>query len=74
MMQPATSYRWDKDLNSKLIEKMPSSVTGAIFSKDADGINKAVVTCIGVLPPIDVAKGQVIEMNLDGKNKKQVYS
>ena len=64
-------YRWDKNLDPKLIQKMPSCVTGATFSKDADGSSKAIVTCIGVLPPIDVAKGKVIEISLDGKNKKQ---
>lgn len=65
-------YRWDKNLNATLIQNMPSPVTGAIFSKDSDKTNEAVLTCIGVMAPIDVAKGKVIKLGLKGKNKKQV--
>ncbi len=67
-------YRWDKDLNSTLLQTMPSPVTGAIFSKGADNKNEAVLTCIGVMAPINVAKGKVIQMSLDGnsKNRKEL--
>jgi hypothetical protein len=65
-------YRWDKNLNAKLIQNMSSPITGAIFLKNSDGTNEAVLTCIGVMAPIDVAIGKVIKFSLDGKNKKQV--
>ncbi len=61
-------YKWDKDLKAKFVTKMPSAVTGVIFPDKTD---QAVVTCIGVMPPIDVAKGKVIEIDLSGKNKQQ---
>lgn len=62
-------YQWDSSLKAKFIQKMPSSVTGAIFP--GDKTNDAILTCIGVLPPFDIAKGEVIEISLDGKNNKQ---
>jgi hypothetical protein len=65
-------YRWDKNLNSKLIKRMPSAVTGAIFSKNADNTNQAVLTCIGVMAPIDVSTGKVVQFNLDSKAEKLI--
>ncbi|MGZ3929644.1 MAG: FG-GAP-like repeat-containing protein [Mucilaginibacter sp.] len=64
-------YRWDEKLNSKLIQAFPSPVTGAVFAKNPDNTNEATVTCIGVMAPIDVAKGKVIQIGLDGKGKNQ---
>ena len=64
-------YRWDQNLNSKLIRTMPSPVTGAIFSKDANNKNEAVLTCIGVMAPINVAKGKVIQVSIEGNSKDQ---
>lgn len=63
-------YRWDKNLNGKLLRKMPSGVTDAAFSKGGNK-NEVAITCIGVLPPINVAKGKVITFNLDKDLKKQ---
>ena len=63
-------YRWDKTLNAKLVHKMPSTITGAIFSQNADHINEAVLTCIGILPPVDIAKGKVIKISLAGKKEE----
>jgi hypothetical protein len=62
-------YKWDKKLNSKLVKSMPSPVTGVIFNKDADNSESAILTCIGVMAPINVAKGKVIEVKLNGKVK-----
>ena len=64
-------YRWDKDLNVTLLGKMPSAVTGAIFSKGAHNSNEAVITCIGILPPVELAKGKVVKLNLDRDIKRQ---
>src|ERR1700743_1793661 len=64
-------YRWDKNLNSTLIRTMPSPVTGAIFSKGKHNSNEAVITCIGILPPVELAKGKVVQLNLDGDTKHQ---
>ena len=34
-------------------------------------MNDAVLTCIGVLPPLDIEKGKVVQIGLDAKNKAQ---
>jgi len=60
-------YRWDKDLRPTLVQKLASPVTGAVFSQNDKKGNEAVVTTIGVMAPIDVAKGQVVKINLDSK-------
>lgn len=64
-------YRWDQDLNSTLLLTMKSPITGAIFSKGPDNKNEAVLTCIGVLPPLEIYKGKVIKVSLDGNTKTQ---
>jgi hypothetical protein len=64
-------YRWDQSLNSKLLLTTQSPVTGAIFSKGADNKNEVVLTCIGVLPPLEIYKGKVIQVSLDGNTKTQ---
>jgi len=61
-------YQWDKNLRSKLIQKMPTAVTGAIFPEKA---NEAILTCIGMLPPLDIEKGQVVQIDLSAKSKVQ---
>lgn len=61
-------YQWNKNLKSKLIQKMPSSVTGAIFLEKT---NEAILTCIGMLPPLDIEKGKVVQIRLETKNKEQ---
>ncbi|MDF2430626.1 MAG: hypothetical protein JWP44_257 [Mucilaginibacter sp.] len=67
-------YNWDKNLKPKLIQTLPSAVTGATFLKNTDSTTKAVITCIGVMAPINVAMGKVIQFNLNGnvKGGKQV--
>jgi FG-GAP-like repeat len=62
-------YKWDKNLNSKLVKNMPSPVTGAFFIKNANNSEDAILTCIGVMAPINVAKGKVIQVSLNGKVK-----
>lgn len=61
-------FAWDAALNKKLVRKMPSPVTGGLFP-NGGGSNTGIFTCIGVLPPMDIAKGQLIQLNLDGKSK-----
>jgi hypothetical protein len=64
-------YRWDENLNATLVRKMNSAVTGALFTQNAQKQTEAVLTCIGVMPPIDVAKGQVVKFDLNNKNSKE---
>ena len=59
-------YAWDANLNNTLVRKMPSPVTSANFFK-AEGKNKGVFTCIGVLPPNDYLKGELEQLDLDTK-------
>jgi len=57
-------FVWDNDLNAKLLRKMSSPVTNILFPGKSD--QPAVVTTIGILPPIDIARGKVMQLNLDG--------
>jgi len=59
-------FEWDKDLNFRLVKRTESPVTGMIFPKTSDNKNIAVITTIGVLPPLDIAKGKVVQMDLNG--------
>lgn len=65
-------FVWNNNLDPKLIKKMFSPVTGIIFSDNTGNSNTGVVTCIGVLPPLDIARGKVIQMNLNGTGKDTV--
>lgn len=65
-------YTWDADLNLKVARKMSSPVTGGLFPQNADKSNTGIFTCIGVLPPLDVAKGKVIQISLDNKTKDTI--
>ncbi|WP_214653023.1 FG-GAP repeat domain-containing protein [Mucilaginibacter segetis] len=58
-------FKWDKNLNPTLIKQMPSPVTDAFFTQ-----NTGVFTCIGVLPPNDYLKGDLLQLNLDGRSVK----
>jgi hypothetical protein len=55
--------KWDGRLNATLVKEMPSAVTAANFYQSA-GLNKAIFTCIGVLPPNDYLKGTLEDINL----------
>jgi hypothetical protein len=63
---------WDNNLNSKLVRKMASPVTGAMFFKNDANVNTGIFTCIGVLPPLDQEKGKVIQLTLDNNTKDSV--
>ena len=64
-------YRWDEQLNPTLVDTTKSPVTGAMFSKDAQNNNEAVLTSIGAMAPVDIAKGQVVKISLYGKTKSK---
>ena len=61
-------YKWDANLNSTLVHHFDSPVTGAEYFKAADGSNTAVITCIVDLPPTNLYRGKVYQLNLDAKN------
>jgi hypothetical protein len=65
-------FEWDSNLKPKLIKKFQSPVTGIIFPDSASKTNTGIVTTIGILPPLDIAKGKVVQMDLDGKSKDTV--
>ncbi len=65
-------FVWDNNLNSKLVKKMSSPVTGGLFPKNADNSNVGIFTCIGILPPLELAKGKVIQLNLDGNTRDTI--
>jgi hypothetical protein len=61
-------YKWDKTLKPTLVSKLSSAATGAIFSKTINSTNEGIFTCIGILPPLDISKGQIIKYDLTKKN------
>jgi hypothetical protein len=65
-------FEWDAKLNSKLIYHFDSPVTGATYLKTPTGTNTAIVTCIGNLPPVNLATGKVysLSLNADQKNSQ----
>jgi hypothetical protein len=65
-------YKWDAGLNSKLVGKFDSPVTGINYFDKPDGTNTAIVTCIGNMAPVNAYKGKVLLVNLGNKNKKPV--
>lgn len=64
-------FRWDNNLNAKLVQTLASPVTGISFSETKNKVNEAVVTCIGMMVPIDNPKGKVIQLNLNNNKSKQ---
>ncbi|TSD67418.1 VCBS repeat-containing protein [Inquilinus sp. KBS0705] len=58
---------WDKQLNISSVTKLPSAAIQANFVKDASGAEKAIVTAIGRIDPIDFPNGRVFDVALGGK-------
>ncbi|GAB3913371.1 VCBS repeat-containing protein [Larkinella knui] len=56
-------YRWDKNLNATLVSTLPSPAVHLNFAAPS----QAVVTCIGDMKAIDVPKGAVLTLSLDGQ-------
>jgi hypothetical protein len=56
--------KWDKDLNAKLVRKMPSPVSDVSFGRSRAGENTGFFSCIGVLPPNDYLKGSLEGLDL----------
>lgn len=60
---------WDARLNSKLVHHFDSPVTGATYLKTAESSNTAIITCIGNLPPVNLATGKVYSLDLSADKK-----
>jgi len=65
-------FEWDDKLNAKLVHRFDSPVTGAIFINAADKSNTAIVTCIGMLAPVNRSIGKVYTLNISALGKKNV--
>jgi hypothetical protein len=63
---------WNTGLKSRRLKKMSSPVTEANFFKSGNGTTQAVFTCIGVLPPNDLLRGSLQQLNLSGKGVDSV--
>lgn len=63
-------YKWDISLNSMLVHKFDSPVTGLNYLND--GKNTAVVTCIGTMAPVNSYKGKALLFDLKKGNKAPV--
>ncbi len=64
-------FRWDNNLNAKLLQTLKSPVAGISFSDNKSKVNEAVVTCIGMMAPVDNPKGEVVQLDLNNKKSKQ---
>jgi hypothetical protein len=60
-------FKWNAGLNSSLIYKFDSPVTGFSYSPE---FNNGIVTCIGNLAPVNLKKGKVFLINLNNKHTK----
>jgi hypothetical protein len=56
---------WNNKLVAKLVKTTPSAVTAANFYQTSSR-NKGVFTCIGELPPNDLLKGVMLDLDLNG--------
>jgi hypothetical protein len=63
-------YKWDARLNSKLVYKFDSPVTGLDYFTGTGSANTGIVTCIGNLAPVNLSKGKVLLLDLDAKSKQ----
>lgn len=61
-------YKWNKFLKPEWSAKLPSPATNIIW--DDKNSNNGIVTCIGTLPPSDIANGQIIQYNFNLKTLK----
>jgi hypothetical protein len=59
-------YRWDENLNSTLLYKFDSPVTGINYASDN---HTGILTCIGTIAPINLSKGKVLLFDLKAASK-----
>ena len=62
-------YKWDSKLNSEIVYKFDSPVTGINYFKEG---GTAVITTIGNMAPINSYKGKVFLFNLNNDYKKNI--
>jgi hypothetical protein len=62
-------YRWDENLNSTLIYKFDSPVTGLSYANDN---RTGIITCIGNMAPVNQSKGKVLLFDLKANTKTPV--
>lgn len=65
-------YSWNHLLKPKLFTILPSPATDVIWGDKNS--NKAIITCIGSLPPADVSNGKLIQYNFIKKENPVVYA
>jgi hypothetical protein len=63
--------KWDNQLRSTLVAQLASPVTGVIFDKTPEMTNRAVITTIGQMMPVDQSKGKLVLIDLGKKNAGQ---
>lgn len=64
-------HKWGSSLNPVLVKQFDSPVTDINFFKTPSQPNGAVLTCIGILPPNDALKGELINIDLNSKSAKK---
>ncbi|RYU91250.1 VCBS repeat-containing protein [Mucilaginibacter terrigena] len=63
---------WDKQFTAKTIAELSSPAVNADFVKDAQGVETAIISCIGRIDPVDYPNGRVFSVNLtDSKQQPQ---
>jgi hypothetical protein len=58
---------WDSNLKPLGTAVLPSTAVNALFTKDAAGATRAILSCIGKLEPIDFPNGRVLQTKSGGK-------
>lgn len=62
-----TITEWDTQLKVKATASVPSAAVHANFTKDANGADQAILSCIGRIDPVDLASGKIYSAGLNGK-------
>ncbi|MCX6213315.1 VCBS repeat-containing protein [Spirosoma sp.] len=58
-------YRWNVNLKPTLVRTLPSPAVQARFLPDANGTQRALLTCIGTMLAVDQPKGEILDLTLN---------
>ncbi len=61
--------RWDKSLQPTHVQQLNSAVVDADFFRDKEGRERGTFTTLGTMRAADIARGELVSLNLDGSQK-----
>ena len=60
-------YRWDKQLQSTLFNRLNSAAVNAAFFRDKNGKERGLFTTLGTMRAADISQGELVTLAVDGK-------